>query len=139
MDESDSDRARSGIDAHERASSRFSDLVRSLPPEPRPVRSSEWSTVEVAAHVLSVFRGDTRAAAGIAPLWPSLDGVAGNQRLLDETPERDPDQLADAIDVAGGRGRGWKNITALEVGRLVNPTANGRRVRQRSRRGGGEG
>jgi hypothetical protein len=105
MDESDSDRARSGIDAHERASSRFSDLVRSLPPEPRPVRSSEWSTVEVAAHVLSVFRGYTRAAAGIAPLWPSLDGVAGNQRLLDETPERDPDQLADAIDVAGGEMR----------------------------------
>jgi hypothetical protein len=90
-----------GVEAHERASSRFADLVRSLPPEPRPVVGSEWSTVEVGAHVLSVFRGYTRAAAGIAPLWPSLDGVAGNQRLLDETPERNPGELADAIDVAG--------------------------------------
>jgi Mycothiol maleylpyruvate isomerase N-terminal domain/SCP-2 sterol transfer family len=89
------------VDAHERASSRFADLVRSLPPEPQAVLGSEWSTVEVGAHVLSVFRGYTRAAAGIAPVWPSLDGVAGNQRLLDATPERSPGELADALDVAG--------------------------------------
>ncbi len=86
--------------AHERACSRFADLVRSLP-EPRPVPGSAWSTVEVGAHVLSVFRGYTCAASGIAPLWPSLDGVAGNQRLLAETPERNPVQLADALVVAG--------------------------------------
>ncbi len=89
------------VDAHERASSRFAELVRTLPPEPRPVIGSDWSTVEVGAHVLSVFRGYTRAAAGGAPVWPSLDGVTGNQRLLDETPERDPHELADAIEVAG--------------------------------------
>jgi len=98
-------RTSTNVDAHRRASSRFADLVRTLPPEPRPVRGSEWTTVEVGAHVLSVFRGYTRAAAGVAPLWPSLDGVAGNQRLLDETPERDPYELADAIDVAGGEMR----------------------------------
>jgi hypothetical protein len=93
------------VGAHERASSRFADLVRSLPPEPQTVVGSEWSTVEVGAHVLSLFRGYTRAAAGIAPLWPSLDGVAGNQRLLDETPERSPGELADALEVAGGEMR----------------------------------
>ncbi len=89
------------VDAHERAATRFADLVRSLPPEPRPVRGSAWSTLEVGAHVLSLFRGYTRAATGIEPLWPGLDGVAGNQRLLDETPERNPAELADALEVAG--------------------------------------
>jgi hypothetical protein len=89
------------VDAHERVTARFAELVRSLSPEPRPVAGSKWSTVEVGAHVLSVFRGYTRAAAGIAPLWPDLDGVAGNQRLLDETPERNPVDLADALEGAG--------------------------------------
>ena len=105
MNEPDSHSVRSRIDAnveaHERASSRFADLVRALPPEPRPVIGSAWSTFEVGAHVLSVFRSYVRAAAGGGPIWPSLDGVAGNQRLLDETPERDPGELADAIDLAG--------------------------------------
>jgi hypothetical protein len=57
-----------------------------------------WSTIDVAAHVLSLQRAYQRLAAGDGPLWSqNLSGPADNQSLLDATPERAPGELADAI------------------------------------------
>jgi hypothetical protein len=53
--------SRTIVDAHERATARFVDLVASLRAEPRPVPGLAWNTIEVAAHELSVFRGYQRA------------------------------------------------------------------------------
>ncbi|MFO7590311.1 MAG: hypothetical protein R6X23_05360, partial [Acidimicrobiia bacterium] len=61
--------------AHARASARFSALVAALSAEPGPVPGLDWSTVEVGAHVLSLFRGYRRMAIDGVPLWPTTDGV----------------------------------------------------------------
>lgn len=90
------------LTAHEQASTRFVELVDAMPDDARAVPGLEWSTLEVAAHVLSVFRGYRRAATEGEPLWRDpLEGPAENQRLLDETPERNPTVLAREIDRAG--------------------------------------
>jgi hypothetical protein len=89
-------------EAHERAVTRFADLVSSMPAEPHSVPGLEWNTIEVAAHELSVLRGYQRAATTGEPLWQSpTAGPAENQRLLDQTLERTPAELTGALASAG--------------------------------------
>lgn len=73
-----------------------------MPPEPRPVPGLEWSTIEVAAHVLSVLRGYQRAVTTGESLWLSTtSGPEDNQRHIDETSERAPAELSSAIASEG--------------------------------------
>jgi len=92
--------------AHERATTRFTSLVASMPPEARAVPGLTWNTLEVAAHVVSVLRGYRRSAEDGVPLWRTpTEGPAENQRLLDSTPEREPSELAAAVDIEAERFR----------------------------------
>jgi uncharacterized protein (TIGR03083 family) len=95
----------SALDAHARATNAFAGLVRTMPIDPLPVRHLRWDTVDVAAHVLSVMRAYADMARGGAGWRYIDDGVAENERLLAETPERRPGEIADAITRTGAEVR----------------------------------
>jgi hypothetical protein len=99
-----------------RAAARFADLLATVPAEPVPVRGMSWTSHELGAHVLSLFRGYAGAVASGTPLWPTTDGVDGNQRLLDATPERLPADIVPALALEGARMRDLLRSTDGPVG-----------------------
>lgn len=87
----------------ESARTRFSQLLRSIPKGAVPVPHLSWTVGETGAHVLSCLRGYRDMALGGPPMWPDLaNGDIHNARALAEVPERDPFDLADAIETAAG-------------------------------------
>jgi hypothetical protein len=60
-----------------------------------------WTVGETGAHVLCSLRRYPEMLAGASTGWAGLsDSQAENARLLAEIPEREPKEIADAIDVA---------------------------------------
>lgn len=85
---------------HAAASDAFVDLVRTMPIDPAPVRHLRWSTTDVAAHVLSMQRAMLQTVHGHDG-WRSLtEAAAENERLLAQTPERRPGEIARALAAA---------------------------------------
>lgn len=86
--------------AHAAATDAFVDLVRTMPIDPAPVRHLRWSTIEVAAHVLSMQRALLQMVHGNGG-WRTLsDAAAENERLLAATREGRPGEIARALGVA---------------------------------------
>jgi uncharacterized protein (TIGR03083 family) len=89
------------LDAHERATGRFSALLRTAGGGGGKVPHLAWTVGETGAHVLCYLRRYPDMLTGVSTGWESLDaGDRENARLLAEVPERDPREVADAIDVA---------------------------------------
>ena len=87
--------------AHERVADRFSNLLRTSPDGTRKVPHLTWTVGETGAHVLVSTRLYPDMLAGVSTGWASLrDGDAENARLLAEIPEREPREIADAMDIA---------------------------------------
>jgi uncharacterized protein (TIGR03083 family) len=81
-------------------------LVRSIPDAATPIRGSEWTVGEVAAHLVVVARAFTAAAAGQTGSWagmvPDLDDfherlAAVNARTIAAIPRDDPVRLGDDL------------------------------------------
>jgi uncharacterized protein (TIGR03083 family) len=91
---------------HERVVNQFTALLRTSPHDDRKVPHLSWSIGETGAHVLSMLRLYPDPLAGGPPFWTSLTaGDAENARRIAEIRERDPGELADAIDVAAPKFR----------------------------------
>ena len=91
----------SALVAHERVAGRFSSLLRSSPDGTGKVPHLTWTVGETAAHVLASTRLYPEMLAGAERGWADLSlGDTENARLLARIPERDPRELADAMDVA---------------------------------------
>ena len=89
------------LDAHERATSQFCSLLRTASDGRLRIPHMTWTVGETGAHVLGIMRLYPEMLAGVSSGWESLDaGEAENARLLADTPEREPDEIADAIEVA---------------------------------------
>jgi hypothetical protein len=87
--------------AQERVADRFSALLRTAPDGTRRVPHLNWTVGETGAHVLCSLRRYPEMLAGASTGWAGLsDSEAENARLLAEIPEREPKEIADAIDVA---------------------------------------
>jgi uncharacterized protein (TIGR03083 family) len=85
------------LDMLDRATTRFSDLLSSAPDGTAPMKNLTWSVGETGAHVLAASRAYRRMLEG-APGFPDLMQTdRGNQEQLDATPERDPQEVADAL------------------------------------------
>ena len=93
--------------AQERVADRFSALLRTAPDGTRRVPHLSWTVGETGAHVLGgVLRLYPEMLAGVSTGWASLsDGDAENARILTEIPEREPQEIADAIDIAAPKFR----------------------------------
>ena len=89
------------LDAHERVTGRFSALLRTADDGGLRVPHLTWTVGETGAHVLCYLRRYPDMLAGVSAGWESLGaGEAENARLLADVPERDPQEIADAIDLA---------------------------------------
>lgn len=87
--------------AHERVTDRFTNLLRTASDGTRKVPNLTWTVGETGAHVLMGPRLYPEMLAGVSTGWSSLsDGESENARLLAEIPEREPREIADAIDSA---------------------------------------
>lgn len=124
------------LDMFDRAQRRFVALVRTLPDAATRVPHLTWTVGDTAAHVLSVLRGYHDVALGAPPLWPDLaHGDEHNARLLAAVPEREPAQLADAlqgavpglVEVWRDRGDGsvpWHAGLVVPTASIVTAVAN---------------
>jgi uncharacterized protein (TIGR03083 family) len=66
-----------------------------------PVPHLEWTIGDLAAHMVSIVRAYTAAAAGLSPVGPDVRTInENNARLIAETSESTASGLADALDVA---------------------------------------
>ena len=91
----------SSLEAHERATGQFCSLLRTAPDGTLKVPHLTWTIGETGAHVLGLMRLYPEMLAGVSSGWRSLSvGATENARLLADTPEREPQEIADAIDVA---------------------------------------
>lgn len=89
------------LEAHERVTGRFSALLRTADDGGRKVPHLTWTVGETGAHVLCYLRRYPEMLAGVSTGWESLgDGERENARLLADVPEREPWEIADAIDLA---------------------------------------
>jgi hypothetical protein len=87
------------LTTHERVVTQFTALLRSAPNGDRKVPHLTWSIGETGAHVLSMLRLYPDPLVGRPPFWTSLTaGDAENARRIAEITEREPCELADAID-----------------------------------------
>lgn len=78
---------------------RFSGLLRRAVDGHSKVAHLDWTVSELGAHVLSIFRGYIAMSHGGPPLWTdSADIALGIRQALDDTLERDPGEVADALD-----------------------------------------
>jgi hypothetical protein len=94
------------LDAHERVADRFSGLLRTTSDGTRKVPHLTWTVGETGAHVLWALRLYPEMLAGVSTGWASLsDGDAENARFLAEIPERQPGEIADAMDIAASKMR----------------------------------
>jgi hypothetical protein len=92
--------------AHEKVTGRFSSLLRTAPEGTRKVPHLTWNVGETGAHVLAGLRIYPDMLASTATGWESLSaGEAENARLLADIPEREPREIADAIDIAAPKFR----------------------------------
>ena len=89
------------LDAHERATGQFCSLLRTAPDGTLRIPHLTWTVGETGAHVLGLMRLYPEMLARVSSGWESLGaGETENARLLADTPEREPQEIADAIDVA---------------------------------------
>lgn len=101
--EVDIDRARSLLAS---SAAELGDLIRGIDKaDARPPRL-EWTSAEVAVHLVQTFRYDLANVEGTSPPYPVADGKVlasgakeSAQRIAEE-PERDPRKLADLFDKA---------------------------------------
>jgi uncharacterized protein (TIGR03083 family) len=114
------------------------ELVRSIPDAATPIRESDWTVGEAAAHLVVVARAFTSAATGEAAAWagmaPDLDDfhqrlAEVNARALAAIPGDDPGWLGDRL------GDGIAAFLGASAGRagaeLVDTPWYGRGVRRR--------
>lgn len=101
--EVDIDRARSLLTS---SAAKLGDLIRGIEkPDARPPKL-EWTSAEVAVHLVQTFRYDLSNVEGTSTPYPVVDGKVlasgakqSEQRIAEE-PERDPQKLADLFDKA---------------------------------------
>jgi len=119
-----------GLAFHARATARFAELLRRVPDPSVRVPNLTWTIAETGAHVLSTQRACLQALRTGVPVWsdPS-QGPAENERLLAATPEREPKEIADALDAEtsalreayaahGDEPATWVAGTTLSVGAI---------------------
>jgi Mycothiol maleylpyruvate isomerase N-terminal domain len=117
------------LTAHERVADRFGSLLRTATDGTREVPHLTWTVGEIGAHVLASSRLYPEMLAGVATGWASLgDGEAENARLLAEIPEREPREVADALDSAGPKLRevfaGYsEEVATWHAGTRIPPAA----------------
>lgn len=80
------------------SASRFTDVLRRADGDLQ-VPHLEWTVSEVGAHVLAIFRAYLAMSDGAATLWHDPARIAeGNRLALEATREREPAEVADALD-----------------------------------------
>jgi Mycothiol maleylpyruvate isomerase N-terminal domain len=115
--------------SQERVTGRFSRLLRAASEGTRKVPHLTWTIGETGAHVLGGLRIYPEMLAGTATGWESLTaGEAENARLLADVPEREPHEIADAIDTAAAKlreafGHYSKDLAPWHAGLRIPPAA----------------